>query len=118
MKSVLALGSVFLAILVASVSPLSSQQSRQPYLPLAVVEITASDTELDAVVTELSAFASQRNLTVRRGDFPKQGGSVVNMEISFRSDSHFIINNFRRADTLTMVAYSHEEERAWRTTWN
>jgi hypothetical protein len=116
MKRILALGIVITSALLGSL--LSEAQAGAPYLPLARVEITVLDAELDELVRELSTFADQRNLTIRRGDFPKQGERVLNIGLYFRTDSHFIINNFRRPDRLTLVAYSHDQERVWRMTWD
>jgi outer membrane protein OmpA-like peptidoglycan-associated protein len=117
MKHIRPFAAIISALLIFGI-PLSGAQAGSPYLPLARVEITALDTELEELVRGLNVFAGQRNLTIRRGDFPKQGQRVLNIGLYFQADSFFVINNFTRPDRLTLVAYSHEEERTWRTTWN
>jgi hypothetical protein len=115
---VVAVGVPTITALVLLGTLFSPPPRREPYSPLATVEITASETELDGVVMELTAFSDERNLRLSRGDFPRQGRRVVNMGIYFPTDSFFLINNFRGSNTLTMVAYSHEEERVWRNVWS
>ena len=118
MNRIVPVGLAIIAVLLVFGGRLLAQQAREPYLPLARVEIITTEPELNELVSELTAFAGQKDLTVRRGDFPKQGRWVLNLGLYFQTDSFFIIDNFIQSDRLTLVAYSHEAERTWRMTWH
>jgi hypothetical protein len=90
---------------------------RQPFLPLARVDIRVPASKTRDLVQVITTFSNTHNLLLERGDFPKSGRNVVNMKVGIAKESFFVINNFKDADVFLLVAYSHEAANIWQGKW-
>jgi hypothetical protein len=92
---------------------------RQPYLPLAQVDINVAGGHGSAdVIRTIRTFATARRLRILRGDFPKLGRSVTNVRIVIGDKTFFKLHNFSDADTFELIAYSHDDPATWRNIWS
>jgi hypothetical protein len=106
-----------ISLTLATYASLVQAQSREPYLPLAEATVIAFGEEVELLLEEVIEFASEENLKIQRGDFPKEGRRVVNVVLRFEADAMFVLNNFLTATEFNLIAYSHVDPKVWRETW-
>jgi hypothetical protein len=89
----------------------------QPYLPLSGVAVLVAESQSDDFLSMIRLFSEQHRFTIEGADIPKQGRSVVNINIRVDDKTFFAVNNFRSANRFELTAYSHDPT-AWKEAWD
>jgi hypothetical protein len=92
--------------------------AQEAYLPLAGAKVSLQESQSNDFVRSIERYGDARHYKVESGNFPKQGRTVVIMQIRISDKTHVNISNFRDEDTYELIAYSHEGPEVWKGPWN
>ena len=90
----------------------------EPFLPLAGVEVSLSETQVDDFMDIVTKFGQSNHFRIDAANFPKRGRTVANIRIEISEKTFFKINNFRNPAAYELVAYSHESTEVWQKPWD
>jgi len=93
-------------------------RAQEPYDALAGAKVFLQESRSNDFVQSIKRYADARHYKAESGNYPKQGRTVVNLEIRISDKTFFHASNFRDADTYELIAYSHEGPEVWKGPWN
>jgi hypothetical protein len=88
------------------------------FRPLDKIFVTVPASRTKDFLNEITNFAGKEKIEFKTGPFPKGGRIVKGFALNVTPSSFFLGGSFSNPEQYIIIAYSHEDPKTWRQSWD